>query len=355
MKIYFSVNDLYKQFNPYTWTLADDLKTIDSSVEIVWGHEYFWNDEIYSCDIVHIHWPEQLLMKHGQHTAADLEARLFDLKHHGVKIVATCHNLEPHTDKSIERIASYDAVYGMSDLIFHLGEYSCSLLAEKYPHVRHVEIQHHVYDTVYADIPSYSEAVKHLHLNPKYKYLLCFGQFRNDEERKLVLDVYEELRKEGYRILAPGFSPVAHRRKNIWLLLKTRIRYLKYSILYPFIIKAFDFVSDEDVPYYYAVSDMCLIQRKEILNSGNVPLALYMGNVVVGPNMGNVGPLLCDTGNPTFNPNDSCSVIAAVRCALNLSHEYGDKNREWAKKNLLTEKVCTKMMDSYKSVLTCNN
>ncbi|MCM1313298.1 MAG: hypothetical protein NC206_07520 [Bacteroides sp.] len=353
MKVYFSVNDLYKQFNPYTWTLADGLKAIDSSVEIIWGHGYFWSDGIYSCDIVHIHWPEQLLMSHGLHTAVELKDRLCELKQRGVKIVATCHNLEPHTNRSVDRVESYDVVYGMADLIFHLGEYSHSLLEKKYPHVKHVEILHHVYDTVYTNIPSYSEAIKHLHLNPQYRYVLCFGQFRNDEERKLVLGVYGELKNDGYRILAPGFSPVAHRRKNIWLLFKTRLSYLKYSLLYPGIIKSFDVVSDKDVPFYYAASDVCFIQRKDILNSGNVPLAFYMGNIVIGPDMGNVGPLLRMTKNPVFNPNDFCSVMDAVREALRMSNEKGLDNRKWAESNLLTETVCRRILESYRDILLC--
>ena len=43
---------------------------------------------------------------------------------------------------------------------------------------------------------------------------------------------------------------------------------------------------------------MVFIQRTDILNSGNVPLALSFGRVVTGPDSGNIGGLLAETSTP---------------------------------------------------------
>ena len=48
-------------------------------------------------------------------------------------------------------------------------------------------------------------------------------------------------------------------------------------------------ISDEDLPYYFAVSDVVFIQRCVILNSGVVPMAFLFGRGVVGPDSGVVG------------------------------------------------------------------
>lgn len=347
MKIYFAVDNLYQQTNPYTWTLAKAFNEIDASTQMVWGLKKFWADDIYSCDIIHIHWPEQLLLHHGEHSAHELNERLFDLKEKGIKIVATCHNLQPHKNASKDRFYSYEVVYNCADVIFHLGEYSLDLLKDKYVQANHVLIQHHVYDTVYTAIPSKQDALEMLNLDKNKKYVLCFGQFRNNDEREMVIKLSKALRLDGYNILAPGFSPVAHKRRNIKILLETRIKYLYYTIKYPNIIKCYDKIPDSLVPAYYAASDICFIQRRKILNSGNLPLALYMGNIVVGPNMGNVGPLLKQTGNPTFETNIKEDYIKAVKEAFNKPTVLGGKNREWAFKFMLTKKIATEIYNVY--------
>lgn len=350
MKIFFSVNNLYKQVNPYTWTLADGIKSIDSTVEFLDGCKSFWTDDILSCDIVHIHWPEQLLLSHDKYSAKDLETRIAFIKDKGVKIVVTCHNLLPHKG-SDDRKACYDIVYRSADVILHLGSFSYDYMKEIYPKADHRLIMHHVYDDVYTQVPTRKDACEMLRLDASKKYILCFGQFRNEEERNLVIAVYKEMKKYGFEIIAPGFSPVAHHRKNIFLLLKTRLQYLKYSVLYSGIHKNYDVVPDKDVPAYYAASDVCFIQRKQILNSGNLPLALYMGNVVVGPDMGNVGPMLRETGNVSFNPQEPSSAIEAIRTALNLPKNQGEKNQEWANSHLRTSEVCQKIWEAYQFVL----
>lgn len=56
-----------------------------------------------------------------------------------------------------------------------------------------------------------------------------------------------------------------------------------------------ELIDNCDLPYYMAASDVIFIQRKDILNSGNVPLAFLYHKVVVGPKVGNIGELLSET------------------------------------------------------------
>ena len=67
MKIYFAINE-EKFPNPFVSILAKRLKEIDPDVEIAMGISTFWGDEIFSCNIVHIHWPEILLREANKRT-----------------------------------------------------------------------------------------------------------------------------------------------------------------------------------------------------------------------------------------------------------------------------------------------
>lgn len=78
-------------------------------------------------------------------------------------------------------------------------------------------------------------------------------------------------------------------------------------------------IPDEQLPCYLAAADVVFIQRTDILNSGNVPLALSFGRVVTGPDSGNIGGLLAETGNPAFDPADPRSVDIALERAARLS------------------------------------
>ena len=49
------------------------------------------------------------------------------MKEAGVKIVATCHDLEPHYDQFADKAESMKIVYGNCDVIIHLGKYSKKL------------------------------------------------------------------------------------------------------------------------------------------------------------------------------------------------------------------------------------
>ena len=111
-------------------------------------------------------------------------------------------------------------------------------------------------------------------------------------------------------------------------------------------------IPNEFTPYYYGASDLALIQRKKILNSGNVTLAFLMGKVVVGPDVGNVGLLLRETGNPTFDVNDNSTIITAVRKGFDMAKEnYGEKNRRYALDNFSTAIISERLYNYYLSLI----
>ena len=73
-----------------------------------------------------------------------------------------------------------------------------------------------------------------------------------------------------------------------------------------------------------------------------------MGKVVAGPNGGNVGLLLSETGNPTFDVCDDDSVLVAVKQAIALAKEkHGDNNRRYALEKFSTSIIAEQLYGYY--------
>ena len=154
-------------------------------------------------------------------------------------------------------------------------------------------------------------------------------------------------------LLAPGFynNCFTNRKTPIQNLLRYRTQKKKFRLDTNRALQLHEKISNTELPYYFSAADIVLIQRKEILNSGNVPMALFFHKVVAGPKFGNIGELLDLTGNPTFDLTDSHSVIEAVTHAQQLANTgYGEKNAEFARQNMNTELIAQKTILCYQQI-----
>lgn len=351
MKVYVAIGEVSPHLspNPFVLTLTDGISNKHSDIHFFFGQSFFYEEECLQMDIVHIMWPHGLIF--GNFLPVDLAKRLKEIKDRGVKIIATCHNIELHYCSEEKYLEAYKIVYQACDTIVHLGDYSKSLFERLYPPVRHVLIPHHVYDSIYTQLPSKAESALRLCLQSDKKYILCFGAFRNREEKQMIRVLGKKYRNSDVYILVPNYTSflfdVKHPLKSVKSLLKKM-----YLRLFFHIICIGRYISNEEVPYYYGASDICLIQRLKILNSGNVPLAFFMGKVVVGPNQGNVYTILKKTGNPIFLTEDLTSIFTACSKGLELSKDgFGDLNRKYAIAELNTACISEKYYTVYQEVL----
>lgn len=352
MKIYIPLfeQDSHNFENPFVSSFTDAMLASYDDVSFKFGLDFLGDKECEDYDIIHFMWPHFF----GEKMLAgfDLEKRIVELRKKNVKIVATCHNFHSHIQYDKYSDETYDIVYRQSDAIIHLGDYSRIEFCIKYPFATNVLIPHHVYDTIYSGPSPREESLQKLSLSSEYNYVLTLGAFRTEEEKQLVKRLGKALKQDKIRILAPSimkFPPKNHKNPKKWY------RALKeYCELYHSgIITKAGFVSNEELSYYFGVSSVTLIQRPKILNSGNVPMGLYMGNVVVGPNVGNVGPILNDRNNPTFDPNSEHSVLEAVREGFNLYKDgMGTENRRYCISHLSTAMAAQRHYDLYKTLCT---
>lgn len=166
------------------------------------------------------------------------------------------------------------------------------------------------------------------------------GRSATPEERRLVWGAFRRLHYPAKFLLAPRLWPYT-RRESRFKGLKRLAGRLLYAAAHSAegffdsrITSPEPLIPDEQLPCYLAAADVVFIQRTDILNSGNVPLALSFGRVVTGPASGNIGGLLAETGNPAFDPADPRSVDIALERAARLSAtDQGARNRAYAQEH----------------------
>lgn len=145
-------------------------------------------------------------------------------------------------------------------------------------------------------------------------------------------------------------------RKSIFKTLWTVLKMLWLRIRYHIITKNEEWIGHAELNSYMKSSIISIIQRKQILNSGNMTLGFLFGNVVVGPNIGNVGQILNETKNPVFDPKSPESLKVALNRAIQLHNQgKGEQNRDYALNNWSTDKISEKYYRCYKKALNSSS
>ena len=356
MKVYFVVKEPSERtINHFVSSLGNALQ--EQGCDVVYGLERLWTDEVFDCDIVHFQWPEGIFGLFGHKVTEEellrMEKRLMLLKEKGIKIFVQIHNLKPHTNKDKNVLRLYELLYQQADVMVHMGQYSRDLLQPQYPNAYHVVIPHHIYDNVLTFSVSQEESRKRLNLPLDKKIVLSFGKFRNDKERDFVLSLKKRIEHSSLftlhssLFLMPGFYRETLHTWNP----KKLITRLYHTIRYK--LKGIRFcneaIPDDMMQCYFCAADVVLIQRLDILNSGNLPMAFHAGKVVVGPNVGNVGEILHETGNFTFGPHDIRSAVSALQNALEATSKGGE-NKTYATEHWSSERIAASLLKYYQQI-----
>ena len=336
--------------NPFVVTIAEELTNlgVDCTISI----DDFWNNpEAY--DLIHFQWPEAVYLWKRSITKKQLEnvaQQLDKIKSMQVMIAITCHNLKPHLTGDGNVMALYDVIYSHCNLFFHMGQYSQEVLQKQYPKVKHVIVPHHLYDSIYRFDKNRSAACTELDIPSNKFNILSFGEFRTDAEREMIQCLAKRLGKHHIQFLVPGFYRERILTKRLTELPQRIYKTLIYSL------QGFKFqknyVDIADTVRYFCAADIVLIQRLSILNSGNLPMAFAAGKVVLGPDVGNVGRILTETGNPTFDPQNTSTILPAIEKARELcKNGKGLKNKIYAEKHWRTTTVAQAMLQHYQSIV----
>ena len=334
-------SDIHNTWNPYVYTITDCISGSYSDIEFSFNADIFTTNEIFAFDIIHIMWPNIFFFMEN---ASKYGHRLKEIKKEGIKIVSTCHNLAPHYSNEDYKKDFYRITYEESDLIIHLGQYSKEIFEKELPEINHLIIPHHVYDTVYTNLQKMQKGTR--------RYITCIGAFRDQEEIDLLKCAGKSLTFSHFFFLVPSLLiNIQRNRRNKLALLWTVLK--RYWLITRYHIVTLDkqWVNHEDLSKYLNHSCITFIQRKVNLNSGNLALGFLFGNVVVGPSIGNIGRILHNTGNPTFNPDEPNTIGKAIREAVRLlKEEKGKENQAYALCHWTTQKIADMHYNVYKSL-----
>ena len=375
MKVYFVVKEPSERtINHFVSSLGNALQK--QGCEVVYGWERLWTNDVLECDIVHFQWPEFIFGSDIKHISDEkverLRLRLVLLKEKEIKVFLQIHNLKPHGNQYKNVLRLYELLYQHADVMVHMGKYSRDLLQPQYPNAQHVVIPHHIYDEIYSFDYTREEARKRLRLPLDRQVVLSFGKFRNEQERNFILSLKNKCSSQppaplkgekatecaatpplGGRganspiVLMPGFYRETLHTWNP----KKLVTRLYHTLCYK--LKGIKFCNEvipsDLMQCYFCAADVVLLQRLDILNSGNLPMAFAAGKVVVGPNVGNVGQILNETGNFTFDPHDIKSAESALQKALTETTK-GKENKTYATEHWSSDLIATTLLKYYQQL-----
>lgn len=309
----------------------------------------FWEGDA-SVDVLHLHWPRALFERWRDPVPEDLSALEDCLEEWGrrVPIVVTVHNIRPHyrEERAIFKTL-YRLVYQAVDGFVHMGTRSKELLHEAYEvhGAGEIVIPHGRYDTL-PNTVSRQQARKELGIDRNASLALVFGQVRDPEELQLIGEGTRAW-DEGQTLIAGRLGWTDGKIMPYFVRGYYRLKTLNQPIRFRF--GRFD---DEDVQYFLNAADVVLIPRKHVLNSGNVALGFTFGRVVVGPDVGVVGEVLRETGNPVFDPSSPRAVGDAIGRGCELqSANKGAENAKYASENMRWEKIADQHVQFYHTLL----
>lgn len=330
-----------------------------AGIDIRCSTKEFWDsDTIYN--IIHFQWPEEVVgwTCNDSDIIRHLEERIRFFRSRGAKFIYTRHNIRPHyANDYISR--AYEIIESQSDIVVHMGRFSRDEFIAKYPDSRNVIIPHHIYQYTYKEDISIERARQYLNLSQDAFIITAFGKFRNHEEIRMVLGAFRALNEERKLLIAPRLYPFSRRNTYGGNFLKEWISKIGYYLLMPLLNRMFklqagandELIDECDLPYYIAASDVIFIQRKDILNSANIPLAFLFHKIAIGPNFGNIGELLKNTGNPTFSPDNKTDIVRALEEARRLSAwGKGEMNYKYALENMNIQRIGEMYLQLYKPI-----
>jgi hypothetical protein len=111
-------------------------------------------------------------------------------------------------------------------------------------------------------------------------------------------------------------------------------------------------VPDNEVAAYAQTSNVVVIPRIQALNSGAVAFGFSFGKVVVGPDDGNIGEILHETGNPLFDPARPETLVDAMRRARILDEAgKGAENQRYADESMNWTVIAEQHVTFYRQVI----
>ena len=202
------------------------------------------------------------------------------------RCIGLIHNMIPHEKSVLDKMfAPYfvKAMDGFVALSQSVLDDVASLDKQGKPKCM---VPHPLYDH-YGEIMKRNEALKHLDLDPNYRYCLFFGLVRAYKGLDLLIDAFadERLRKNDVKLIVAG---------EFYDDEKPYLEKIKKHNLEDFIIIENQYISDDNVKYYFNVADIVVQPYKSATQSGVTQIAYHFEKPMLVTNVGGLGEIIPD-------------------------------------------------------------
>lgn len=275
--------------------------------EVTASMDEFWNPTR-AYDYMVINWPECFFdwkPNISDEQVQQLNASLKRWKRGSTKIITFLHDEYSHFGRGVNLNLIFQLCYGASDVLIHLGEYSRKKYTNLYPNAVHHLIYHPLYSDFQTDLDQ-DAARKQLGIAVKNYFVFVPGGIRKPDEIDYCLKIYRTLPVKNKQLIFQKTNFLARPKalKNftdlkVWIYFHLHTSRFKLRENVAFLQ---GFMEKDLLSVYFAASDLVIIPRTDILNSGNILLAAQFGKPMIGSGSGNMGEILKLLGQQCLSP-----------------------------------------------------
>jgi glycosyltransferase involved in cell wall biosynthesis len=265
-------------------------------------------------------------------------------RHKGTKIIALVDNMLPHEkrpgDKLFARylVGSADGFLTMSQSVLD----DIAIFDQKKPRIC---CPHPLYDN-YGKITSREEALKHLELDPSFRYLLFFGFIRNYKGLDLLLEALAKVPFDQFPVkllIAGEFYGDEPRYLNLINQLNLFDRVILYD----------DYIPEEQVSLFFGAADMLVLPYRSATQSGVTQIGYLFDTPMLVTRVGGLPEIVPDgKAGYVVNPNPEAITNAIKDFFSNNRLSFFEENVRKEKKRFSWEnltKAFSSIADQIKS------
>lgn len=231
-------------------------------------------------------------------------ARVIKRNRH-TKCIGLIHNMIPHEKSILDKMFPPYFVKAMDGFVALSKSVLNDIATVDKQNKPRVFTPHPLYDH-FGEIVSRDEAIRHLNLDPNYRYFLFFGLVRAYKGLDLLIDAFADarLRKFPVKLIVAG---------EFYEDPKPFLEQIEKYGLQDSVIIQNQYISDDDVKYYFNTSDIVVQPYKSATQSGVTQIAYHFEKPMLVTNVGGLGEIIPNgIAGYVVEPNPSSIADALV-------------------------------------------
>lgn len=200
------------------------------------------------------------------------------------KCIGLIHNMIPHEKSLLDKLFPPYFVKAMDGFVALSKSVLDDVKSLDNQNKPKCFVPHPLYDH-FGEIVDRSEAIKHLNLAPNYRYFLFFGLVRAYKGLDILIDAFADSRLRNYPvklIVAGEFYDDP----------KPYLEQVDNYDLKDLVIIQNQYISDDNVKYYFNAADMVVQPYKSATQSGVTQIAYHFEKPMLVTNVGGLGEII---------------------------------------------------------------